>query len=572
MEAVEPKKEFWLADWRVKPDLSEIEREGTVIQLEPRVMAVLVTLATKPGEVFSRQQLEQQVWQGMVLGYDALAKAINKLRDALGDDKKNPRYIQTISKKGYRLIAEVRAAPAEVTGYRLSESTVSKISNRQANLRTRVLAGVGSVLILLLVLWNFLQPQERTERVPSIQPVPAYHDRKPTIVVLPFRNISPDDEDNYLADGLTSDLTTNLSKLSGMWVTAPTATLAYKDSHLTPELIRKQFNARYVLSGEVNKNAQLIRINAHFTDLNTGKILWADRYDRQFKDLFAIQDDVTKKILDSLSITLTREEKRRLANLYTNNLLAYEYFQRGQALINRRTTEDNSEARDFFRKALELDPEFGRAAAAIAMTYATGFLRKWSTDVEDPLQEALALSRYALRIDKDLAESYWVAGYVSAYLGKTDEAIDYINQALRLNPNYADAYAMLAWIRIGTGQAEEAVKYMQTAYYLNPVGGFLYDLQLGKAYYFLGNSRLAVSYLQKSQLGNPVFIDVIYFLAAAYVSDGRLEDAAWMINEAKNYSPDLDVESWLERRVERVPAYRERLRDDLIQAVKYSSG
>lgn len=562
-------QEFRVEDWFVKPGLSELERNGVVIQLEPRVMAVLETLASEPGKVFSREELEAAVWQDTIVGYDALSKAINKLREALGDNRKEPRYIQTISKKGYRLVAPV-SLPDQQQHKPGSTGTTTSLSPKETTSSPLVKYLIGAALTgLVLILALLFLPAEKDDTLPAlISPVTK---KKPTIVVLPFRNISPNDTDDYLADGLTSDLTTNLSKVSGIWVTASNASLVYKNSDVSPETIREQFNARYVLGGEVNKIAQKIRINVHLTDLDSGKILWADRYDRQITDLFVIQDEVTKKILDSLSLTLTREEKQRLASRFTDNLLAYEYFLRAQTFVSIRTAEDNITARELYKKAIELDPGFGRAYAGVAMTYAIGFNRDWPTDVEKPLEEALALAHRAIILDKDLPESYWVAGFVYGNLRKIDEAVEYLNQALQLNPNYADAYAMLAWIRIGTGQAKDALSLMKSAYYLNPTGGFLYDIQVGKAYYFLGSPDIAITYLEKSLRENPVFIDSIYFTAAAYASAGRLDDAGWMINEGKNYSPNLDPGLWLELNAAITDQpYRDKLRKDLEIADSFS--
>ncbi|MGD9000347.1 MAG: winged helix-turn-helix domain-containing protein, partial [Granulosicoccaceae bacterium] len=275
-------QEFWLADWQVKPGLSVLEKDGEAVTLEPKVMAVLLLLASRPGEVFSRQALEEQVWQGSVVGYDALAKAINKLRDALGDDSKAPRYIQTIPKKGYRLVAEVRAvAPGQPARADTGAPTAAGRAGKPAGPWLILGSALAVLIILGLVLFypagREVEPPQRAQNASAVE-------SKPTIVVLPFRNISPGDNDDYLADGLTSDLTTTLSKLSGLWVTASNATLVYKDTTVSLEKIRQAFNARYVISGEVNKSGPAIRINVHLTDVTNGTILWAERYERQYTD------------------------------------------------------------------------------------------------------------------------------------------------------------------------------------------------------------------------------------------------------------------------------------------------
>lgn len=569
LSSEQPKQEFQLADWQVRPALSELERDGMVVQLEPKVMAVLETLASKPGEVFSREELERQVWQGSVIGYDALAKAINKLREALGDDKKDPRYIQTLSKKGYRLVAEVSLETATTSRETTQTEANATANNISATNRSWMM--IGGVLIAFLItgLLLFFLAGDEDQQAPVIKPA-TLNDHKPTIVVLPFRNISPDDKDDYLADGLTSDLTTNLSKQSRLWVTASNATLVYKNTDITPEKIRQEFNARYVISGEVNKIARAIRINVHLTDIDSGNILWAERYDRQFTDLFAIQDEVTQKILDNLSLTLTREEKQRIAKRYTNNLEAYETFLRARFLLSARTPEDNTNARELYQKAIALDPGFARAYAGLAYSYSIGYLRQWPADVEQPLERALQLANKALELDKDLHEGYWTAAFVYFYKEELDKGIELVNKALEINPNYADAYAMMAANNISTGNPELALDNMEKAYRLNPSGGYLYDMQLGRAYYFLDNHEKALQYLVAGLERNPTFIDMQMYTAATYVQLGRFDDSGWIMLEAKQTNPNFDHHAWamaypfLDNE-----GYREKLLIDLDEAEKY---
>lgn len=544
MTNLEQQQVFWLADWQVKPSLSEIEKDDKVTSLEPKAMALLITLASKPGEVFSRQELEDHVWQGTIVGYDALVKAINKLREALGDDKKNPRYIQTISKKGYRLIAEVSVHSShQESPLEDNENNLSKVIEKKAITPKLgiVLGGViAAVIVAALIL---IYPLKETDPVSSVQTVPVA-DAKPTIVVLPFRNISPDDKDDYLADGLTSDLTTNLSKLSSLWVTASRSSLAYKNTILSAEKIKQTFNARYVISGDVNKIGQAIRINVHLSDVDNGTILWAERYDRKFADLFAIQDEVTHKILNSLSLTLTKEEKQRIAKRYTNNLDAYETFLRAQLLLNARTPEDNISARELYKKAIELDPGFARAYSSMSYSYAIGYIRQWPSDTKQPLHKALQLARQAIALDKDLPEGYWSAAFVHLYQSKLDKVNELVEQALKLNPNYADAYALVAANYTSLGIPERTLENIANAYRLNPTGGFLYDIQLGRAYYFMNNYDLAYETFLSALERNPAYIDLQIYMAATFVQLGRYDEAGWMILEAKQANPNFDTHAW----------------------------
>lgn len=526
---------FWLFDWRVNPVLNVIEKEGKSISLEPKVMAVLVTLASKPGEVFSRTDLETQVWQGVIVGYDALAKAINKLREALGDDRKNPRFIQTVSKKGYRLIAEISySSPSNIPrSYLNRHGEILRVGWRNAALFSAFV-----ILLATLIVWI------KAGNEVSGQMGEVAISQKPTIVVLPFRNISEMEKDDYLADGITSDLTTNLSKLSGLWVTASTATQQFKNTSVSPHNIKKQFNADYVISGDVNKFENIIRINVLLTELSQGTVLWAERFDRQFSDLFAIQDEVAQKIINGLSITLTKEEQRRLAKRYTNSLDAYQTFLHAQYLVNARTPEDNSEARTLLLKAITLDPTFARAYSTLSYSYSIGYLRNWPSDTQHPLAKATELAKKAILLDDELPEAYWALSFVNFYSSRIDEGRRALETALDLNPNFADAYALLASHYISQGHPEMALEIMSNAYRLNPIGGYLYDLQLGRIHYFMSNYPLALKYLDSALDRNKTFIDLQLYTAATYVQLGRLDEASWLLIEAKQTNPNFNAEAW----------------------------
>jgi len=354
-------------------------------------------------------------------------------------------------------------------------------------------------------------------------------------------------------------------------VTASYSTLAFKNADLTPELIKQEFNARYVISGDVNKIGQAIRINALLTDMDNGTILWAEKYDRKITDLFAIQDEVTQNILNSLSLTLTKEEKRRVAKRYTNNFEAYETFLRAQFLLNARTPEDNISAREMLKKAINLDPGFARAYSTMSYSYAIGYLRQWPADTEKPLEKALQLAEQAIELDKDLPEAYWAAAFVYLYQSKLVNGFELLNQALKLNPNYADAHALLASNYVSQGNPERALESIATAYRLNPIGGYLYETQLARAHYFMNNYDLAYESLSSALDRNPAFIDLQMYMAATLVELGRNEEAAWMILEAKQTNPDFDPHLWANNYPFRDnQGYREKLLNDIDKAQSYS--
>ncbi|MFV2033474.1 MAG: winged helix-turn-helix domain-containing protein, partial [Gammaproteobacteria bacterium] len=252
-----------IAGWRVDPASLRISKEAQTIKLEPKAMAVLDYLACRPGIVATRQELEASVWAGTVVGYDSLSNTIIKLRKAFGDKARKPHIIETITKSGYRLIAEVNTLAAE-------------LEKQQAYT-------VGS-------------PTRNAVTSFDSAPDPA-PPGKPSIAVLPFDNMSGDAEQEYFSDGISEDITTDLSRLSGLLVIARNSAFAYKGQNVNIADISRELGVRYLLEGSVRKSGQRVRINAQMIDCVSGGHVWAERYDRDLIDIFTVQDEVTQAIV-----------------------------------------------------------------------------------------------------------------------------------------------------------------------------------------------------------------------------------------------------------------------------------
>lgn len=331
---------FRIADWIVDADANRLLQGGRETRLEPRVMSVLVYLARHPGEVVSRQELEQHVWKGMVVGYDAITNAVIKLRRALRDDARSPHIIETISKHGYRLIAHVEPAPGDVLklGPTLeapprtswSEWLPSRVSRR------RLPPMLGALGLLIAVAFGAAWvlrdlPQETT---PTPQALPA-------IAVLPFADQSPDADQAYFANGITEDLITDLSKVAGLLVVARNSAFAYEDSTAPPRRIGRELDVRYLLRGSVRRTDRQLRLNAWLIATDSERTLWAERYDGELTDIFRLQDELAARIVAALEVELAPAEQSRLSSTAEASVAAYDALLRGLDHYGRRSFQDN---------------------------------------------------------------------------------------------------------------------------------------------------------------------------------------------------------------------------------------
>jgi TolB-like protein/Flp pilus assembly protein TadD len=352
---------------------------------------------------------------------------------------------------------------------------------------------------------------------------------KPSIAVLPFNNMSDDASQEYFADGMTEDLITDLSKISGLFIIARNSSFSYKGQQVKVRQVAEELGVRYVLEGSVRRAGEQVRINAQLIDATTGGHLWAERFDGTLADVFAFQDQVTKRIVDALALQLTPQEAQRVTGPGTDNVAAHDAYLRGLSYYNRRTPEDNAAARTHFEKAIELDPNYSAAYTALAKVYA---------------QATIGGSAYSQKLG-----IVWYHGYVKAWRllnqgmaqpnadyhvlrswfalkkHQHDRAIGEAEQALELNPNDADALEALAEALIYAGQPKAGIELAERAIRQNPVslGRALY--LMGTAEFALGNSAKAVEYLGRAMQQAPNVTYFVGFLAAVHGDLGQVEQA-----------------------------------------------
>jgi len=379
---------------------------------------------------------------------------------------------------------------------------------------------------------------ERTEE-------PSLPDR-PSIAVLPFVNMSVDPEQEYFSDGMTEDLITDLSKISGLFVIARNSVFTYKGRTVKVDQVGRELGVRHVLEGSVRKAGGRVRITAQLVDARTGGHLWAERYDRDLEDIFALQDEVVQKIVAVLAVRLTEDEQDRLERRYTDNLEAYDHFLRGLECFHRFAREENSQARSMFQRAIDLDPAFAMAYGLLSLTHWLEWSFGWSQDL-GCLEKAFELAHKATVLDDALPEPHGILGMVYLWKKEHEKAISELKRAIALDPNHADGMSQLAQVLSFAGQPEEAIRWARKAMRLNPRYSVLYLWPLGHAYFLLERYEDAVATFRRVLHLNPNFHPALIYSSLSLSGLGRADEARAQAAEFLNVTADMSWEAWRQR-------------------------
>jgi len=364
---------------------------------------------------------------------------------------------------------------------------------------------------------------------------------KPSIVVLPFDNMSKDPDQDYFSDGITEDLTSALSKISSLFVIARNSAFTYKGKAVKVQDINRELGVRYVLEGSVRKADNQVRITAQLIDATTGGHVWSERYDRPLQDIFALQDEVVRKIVTTLKLQLTVQEQGMLVRKTTDNLEAYDYFLRGLESLNRSTQEANAQARQMFEKVLELDPQYAEAYAFLGLTYEREWGFQWSQDPQT-LERELVLAQQAVALDDSLPLAHLALGRVSLWKKQHDQAIAEAERAIALDPNDAIGYWWLGVILNFAGRPEEAIGLIEKAMRLNPHYPPVYLFSLGQSYHLIGRYEEAIAAFKKVLTRNPNLLPAHQDLATIYSGLGREKEAGAEVAEILKISPKYSLE------------------------------
>lgn len=552
---------FRVGDWTVDPAANRLLGMDEDVRVEPKAMRVLTYLGKRQGEVVSRHDLEANVWTGMIVSDDAVTNTVIKLRKALRDDARNPRYIETIAKSGYRLIAEISAVTTQTDQAAAAPEAEMRMIREGQPSWSKILVMGLLVLFGILVFWFTATPlvlgPEQAVRAPTIKPV---------IAVLPFDNQSADPEQDYFSDGITEDLITDLSKIASLRVVARNSAFVYKGSTETEQQIGSELHARYIVKGSVRRADGRIRINVRLVDTTNGSNRWAERYDREISDIFRLQDEITHRVVNALRVELSSGDRQRLVRDYATSVEAYDLFLRGLDHYGRRSGEDNKLAKEFFERAIAIEPGFARAYAGLALTYTINAVNGWGASLEQSLAQAEALVDKARQLDQDLPQLHFVTAEVEMYRGNYSAALDELARAIALKPSYADAYALQGWVLHFAGRPKEGLVALEQAMDLNPRVPGAYYLVQGALRYELEEIAEAVRLLEMAVKNNPNYQLARVFLAASYAAAGDKEDAVWQISEVLTINPDFSLGDVERAAPIRDPFYKDRFLRDLKQA------
>ena len=415
-----------------------------------------------------------------------------------------------------------------------------------------ILAVFAAVLIALgVVSLVRIDPSSEPAKHPVRETVDTLNHARPTVAVLPFTNMSDDAGQDYFSDGLTEDLLTDLSKISALRVISRSSTFAYKGATPDVRIVAQELGVSHVVEGSVRKAGGRVRINAQLVDAETGTSLWAERYDRELKDIFAVQDEVRSKIIAALAVKLAPDEEKRLALAGTAIVEAYDLFLRGRRHESSLTRTGNTEAVRFYREAVRLDPEYANAYARMANLLDINSRYGWSDDSRADRENAVLLAQKAVALDKENPFAHWTYGRILSRLGGEGEknlveATSALERAIELDPNYADAYAYLSLLYIGSGKPEPAMKAIRSAVELNPQHPFWYTQNRAIVHFMSKDYEAAVTGFERAVDQNPTAVFAHWWLAASYALAGREEDARWQLEEAQILGLSATVDDLLQ--------------------------
>ena len=436
---------------------------------------------------------------------------------------------------------------------------------RQVHPTLRVAVGLVLLGGALTAIWYLarspLSPQPAVlspQAVSAALPLPD----KPSIVVLPFDNMSDDPKQDYLGDAIAEDLTTDLSKLSGLFVISRYSAFTYKGKDVKVQDVGRELGVRYVLEGSVRRVNDEVRVTAQLIDAPTGYHLWSERYSRALKDVLVLQDEIVRKIVVHLALRLTDIELEQLERAYPVNIEAYEYQHRGMEHWYRTTKDDNAQARQLCEKAIALDPTYAPAYSCAGFTYWAEWHYQWTQDPQT-LERALELGQKAIALDDSLPIAHELVGVTYLSKRRYEQSIAELERAIVLGPNWGSAYAALGMSLNATGRAAEAIGLLEKVLRLDPRGSAFYTaahlIILGGAYRLTGQYDKAITTLKKALGLVPKLLYARLQLVVIYTELGRDAEAQAEVAEVLRIAPKFSLDGLQQRLLFKDPAENERV-------------
>jgi TolB-like protein/tetratricopeptide (TPR) repeat protein len=475
---------YLFEEYAFDTDRRELHRGADVVSVAPQVFDLLDYLIRNRERVVSKDDLINAIWNGRIVSDAALTTRLNVARSVIGDTGYEQRLIKTLPRKGFRFIGPV---------LEVQEPGCTAVTD------------------------NRVEPPKPALMLPD----------KPSIAILPFTNLSSDPDQDYFADGMVEDIITALSRIGWLFVIARNSSFTYKGKPVDIKQVGRELGVRYVLEGSVRKVNNRIRIAGQLIDATSGNHIWADRFEGGFEDVFQLQDQVTASVVGAIAPKLEQAEIERSRRKPTENLQAYDYYLQGVSCLSKVSKEANEQALKFFRKAIELDPEYASSFAQAAYCYAQRKFNGWSTDRKSNAVQAGLFARKALEQTKDdpvvLANSSITLAYV---LGHLEEGAAYLKKSTDLDPNSAAGWWWRGFTQVYLGETG-ANEHFHRAIRLSPLDPRISIAFNGLAYsyFFAGNYDEATIWAEKAKRESPNCLSCQRIAMACQAMSGRVDEA-----------------------------------------------
>lgn len=494
---------YFFEEYAFDTDRRERHRGSDAVSIAPQVFDLLDYLIRNRERVVSKDDLIKAIWNGRSVSDAALTTRLNAARGAIGDSGGEQRFIKTLPRKGFRFVGQVREA--------------------------RDVASQN--------------PGDAPESAPALPD-------RPSIPVLPFENMSGDPEQEYFADGMVEEITTALSRFGWLFVIARNSSFTFKGRAVDIKEVGRRLGVRYVLGGAVRKASGKVRITAQLIEAATGAHIWADRFERDLTDVFALQDEVTVAVVSAIQPKLFQTEIALATRRRPEDLTAYDLYLRAIQQAVWSTRESLAEALRLVQRALELDPRFAAAAALAGECHTENVLRSYAIDPQFERKEAVRLMRLALSLDDHVPDTLATAASISAFLvGDCEAEIEMADRAVALNPNSFHTWNRRGWVYRIAGQPEEAIRSFERAMRMSPVDTQLYSTFTGMGFAFIELRRFdeAIIAGKKALRQNPSFPGPYRCLASAFAHFGQNAEAREAAARVLEIDLAFTISAWIAR-------------------------
>jgi len=491
----------------------ELRKGNDIVRLEPHVFDLLVYLIRNRERVVSKDDLISDVWNGRIVSDSTLTSRITAVRRAVGDSGRRQCLIRTLARRGIRFVGEVK----------------EEHRNQQAALHTGPLTATqGS------------EPHwYSTKGLPD----------KPSIAVLPFDNLSGDSDQDYFSDGIAEEVITALSQLRWFFVIARNSTFAYKGHSTDVRQIGRDLGVRYVLEGSVRKGGKRVRVTAQLVDAATGSHIWADRFDQDLTDIFALQDEVAAKVAAAVEPKLLAAENLRAEKRSGADLDAWDLVARAMPHFWRLHARESEAAISILLEAVKRYPSYAPAHSVLAFALLVAGHMGWRTNASDR-EAADRLARHAVQLDDADPWAYMALGYLAFVRRRTEEAVDNFKAAIEFNPNFAAAHGYAGWVLAHDGQTEEAISLLEQAIRLSPRDPFnvFYLAGFAAAHYLAGRYTVAAEWARRALRIRPEHLGARRKLVASLAQAGVMEEAESEMARLRELQPGLSI-AWIRQAV-----------------------